>query len=143
MGDWSQLLWQERDFPILHQQYVIESHFNLGVTSVSTDRLVDCSPLKKGFEAFYSTLLAKGGQPFIYLSLQLSPDKIDVNVHPTKSEVLFEDQDEIVQVIVEALGTRLAEQSTSRSLGGGRVQTLSFLTPDDNCAFVAVQREAL
>jgi DNA mismatch repair protein MLH1 len=96
------------------------------------DRLVDCSALQKGFQAFYSTLLPKGGQPFLYLSLKLSPDKIDVNVHPTKSEVLFEDQDEIVQCVMEALGRTLAEQSTSRKLEGGRVQTFSFLTPDAN-----------
>jgi DNA mismatch repair protein MLH1 len=51
------------------------------------DRLVDCSPLKKNVESFYSNLLPKGGAPFVYLSLQIHPSKVDVNVSPTKSEV--------------------------------------------------------
>lgn len=80
-----------------------------------TDRLVDCTPLKRAFEAFYSTLLPKGSHPFVYLSLEISPNKVDVNVHPTKREVGFEDEEEIVQVVCEALGEKLSKISESRN----------------------------
>lgn len=85
------------------------------------DRLVDCSPLKRALEAFYANLLAKGAYPFVYLSLQISPSKVDVNVHPTKREIGFEDQDDIIDFVCSALGQKLEKASESRSFN---VQTL-------------------
>ena len=79
------------------------------------DRLVDCTPLKRAFEGFYGVLLAKGAHPFVYLSLEINPTKVDVNVHPTKREVGFEDEDEIVDLICDALGKKLEKASESRS----------------------------
>jgi DNA mismatch repair protein MLH1 len=43
--------------------------------------------LKKMIENVYITLLPKGSHPFIYLSLEINPQNVDVNVHPTKREV--------------------------------------------------------
>ncbi|BGP34824.1 DNA mismatch repair protein Mlh1 [Rhodotorula toruloides] len=84
-------------------------------------RYVDCTSLKRALEAFYSTLLAKNTHPFVYLSLEISPSKIDVNVHPTKKEVAFEDEDEVVQLVCENLAEVLEKQGESRSY---KVQTL-------------------
>ncbi|GAA5990002.1 hypothetical protein JCM5350_002364 [Sporobolomyces pararoseus] len=85
------------------------------------NRFVDCSPLRRALEGFYGTLLAKGSHPFVYLSLSIHPNKIDVNVHPTKKEVGFEDQDEIVELVCESLAKALENQGESRSY---KVQTL-------------------
>ncbi|SCV69555.1 BQ2448_2575 [Microbotryum intermedium] len=78
-------------------------------------RLVKCSSLKQALEAFYAALLAKGAHPFVYLSLEINPSKVDVNVHPTKNEVGFEDEDEIVKVICDALAEKFAASNESRS----------------------------
>ncbi|GAA5836737.1 hypothetical protein JCM9279_007643 [Rhodotorula babjevae] len=85
------------------------------------NRFVDCSPLKRALEAFYSNFLAKGTHPFVYLSLELDPTKVDPNVHPTKKEVGFEDETEIVELVCERLADVLASQGASRSF---KVQTL-------------------
>ncbi|GAA5921005.1 hypothetical protein JCM3775_004044 [Rhodotorula graminis] len=85
------------------------------------NRYVDCSPLKRALEAFYSNFLAKGTHPFVYLSLELDPNKVDPNVHPTKKEVGFEDETEIVELVCERLADVLASQGDSRSF---KVQTL-------------------
>ncbi|GAA5899640.1 hypothetical protein JCM8208_000614 [Rhodotorula glutinis] len=85
------------------------------------NRFVDCSPLKRALEAFYSNFLAKGTHPFVYLSLELDPNKVDPNVHPTKKEVGFEDETEIVELVCERLADVLASQGESRSF---KVQTL-------------------
>ena len=45
--------------------------------------------LRKAIENIYSSYLPKQGHPFIYLSLQIAPQNVDVNVHPTKHEVLL------------------------------------------------------
>ncbi|GAA5876805.1 hypothetical protein JCM3774_003478 [Rhodotorula dairenensis] len=84
-------------------------------------RYVDCSSLKRALEGFYGTLLAKGTHPFVYLSLEIDPSKVDVNVHPTKKEVAFADEDEVVQLVCQKLAGVLEQQGQSRSY---KVQTL-------------------
>lgn len=76
---------------------------------------MDCAPLRKNLESFYQTLLPKGGCPFIYLSLNIQPDRVDVNVSPTKSEVHFLDQEDIIEAICEELQRKLASANQSRS----------------------------
>ena len=48
----------------------------------------------------------KGRYPIAVLFLELAPDKVDVNVHPTKAEVRFEDKGEIFKAV--SRGTRRA-----------------------------------
>nr|WJN24869.1 mismatch repair protein [Tranzscheliella williamsii] len=79
------------------------------------NRLVDCPLLKRSLEALYSTLLPKGGHPWIYLSLSINPANVDVNVHPTKKEVHFLNEDEIVEVICQAAQNKLAGANSSRA----------------------------
>lgn len=79
------------------------------------NRLVDCSNLKRSFEALYSAMLPKGGHPWIYLSLELQPERLDVNVHPTKREVHFLDEDEIIEQICSDAQRALAGANNSRS----------------------------
>ncbi|RKP39943.1 hypothetical protein BJ085DRAFT_14676 [Dimargaris cristalligena] len=84
-------------------------------------RLVDSSSLKKAIESVYTTVLPKGSHPFVYLSLSIDPQNVDVNVHPTKREVHFLHEDEITIAIAEALQSTLAGSSESRTY---QVQTL-------------------
>ncbi|MFZ1290627.1 MAG: DNA mismatch repair endonuclease MutL [Melioribacteraceae bacterium] len=50
------------------------------------------------FKAF-DDLLEKGDYPFFVLFLELDPKKVDVNVHPSKLEVKFEDERDIYNFI--------------------------------------------
>lgn len=52
-------------------------------------RLVDSAPIKRAVISLYSQFLPKGTSPFVYLDLVMPPQSVDVNVHPTKSEVFF------------------------------------------------------
>ncbi|KAI9732373.1 MAG: DNA mismatch repair protein [Cirrosporium novae-zelandiae] len=78
-------------------------------------RSVESSALKKAIEQTYSTFLPKGGHPFVYLSLEIEPQRIDVNVHPTKREVNFLNEDEIIEQICEIIRAELAKVDTSRT----------------------------
>ncbi|KAJ6493696.1 histidine kinase-like ATPase [Mycena vitilis] len=77
-------------------------------------RLVESSRMKRALEAVYSGVLPKGASPFIYLSLQINPRDVDVNVHPTKKEVHFLNEDAITDQISDTLQRSLASQSHSR-----------------------------
>ncbi|KAG9092124.1 DNA mismatch repair protein [Ceratobasidium sp. 370] len=50
-------------------------------------RLVESRRIQRGIEAVYTAILPKGAHPFVYLSLEIDPKHVDVNVHPTKREV--------------------------------------------------------
>uniref|UniRef100_A0A2M4BGC7 Putative dna mismatch repair protein n=2 Tax=Anopheles marajoara TaxID=58244 RepID=A0A2M4BGC7_9DIPT len=62
-------------------------------------RSVECSALRKAIDAIYGLYLPKGTSPFLYMSLELNPSNVDVNVHPTKHEVHFLHEEEIVERI--------------------------------------------
>ncbi|KAM0431893.1 hypothetical protein ACHAPT_005146 [Fusarium lateritium] len=78
-------------------------------------RCVESTHIKKAVEQMYSNFLPKSGHPFIYLSLEIDPARVDVNVHPTKKEVHFLNEDEIIQAICEHIGSKLAAVDTSRT----------------------------
>lgn len=94
-------------------------------------RSVESTAIKKAVDQTYSLFLPKGGHPFCYLSLQIEPHRVDVNVHPTKREVHFLNEDEIVDLICEEIRVRLGKVDTSRNfmtqsiLPGVTVPTIS------------------
>lgn len=78
-------------------------------------RSVESSAIKKAIEQTYANFLPKGGHPFTYLSLDIDPQRVDVNVHPTKREVNFLNEDEIIEEICGTIRLRLSQVDTSRT----------------------------
>lgn len=52
---------------------------------------------------------------FVYLSITVPPDQIDVNVHPTKMEVKMVQEDELVVMLRDAIQKQLSLKSSSRT----------------------------
>ena len=59
--------------------------------------------------------MPKGTHPFVYLSLEIEPKNVDVNVHPTKHEVHFLHQDDIIESIQQAVDAKLLGSNASRT----------------------------
>ncbi|TVY39901.1 DNA mismatch repair protein [Lachnellula subtilissima] len=78
-------------------------------------RSVDSPNIRKAIEQTYLNFLPKGGHPFTYLSLDIDPQRVDVNVHPTKNEVNFLNEDEIIEKICGDIRVKLANVDTSRT----------------------------
>lgn len=90
-------------------------------------RLVTCEPLKRAINAVFLYFLPKGSHSFYYLSLEIKPENLDVNVHPTKREVRFLNEDEIIDIIVSEIHTKLSSVDTSR-----KFKTQSIITKRRN-----------
>jgi DNA mismatch repair protein MutL len=56
----------------------------------------------------YGSFLAKGSHPRFVLFLEIDPDRLDVNVHPTKREVRFSDNEMIHQLVRRAVRQALS-----------------------------------
>lgn len=99
------------------------------VTRDVADRLVESSSVKRAIESVYSGVLPKGAFPFVYLrceqppatrlcikdiSLDIDPRSVDVNVHPTKREVIFLNEEMITERISDAI-QQVISQSHSRT----------------------------
>lgn len=79
------------------------------------DRLVECAPLKRAMEVAYSAILPKASKPFIFMSIRLPPEHVDVNVHPTKREVSLLNQESIVNTIQDAIESKLMSSNNTRT----------------------------
>ncbi|XP_021462615.2 DNA mismatch repair protein Mlh1 [Oncorhynchus mykiss] len=78
-------------------------------------RLVESSALKKAIETVYAAYLPKNSHPFLYLSLEIAPHNIDVNVHPTKHEVHFLHEDCIIESVQRQIESKLLGSNSSRT----------------------------
>ncbi|KAK4193751.1 DNA mismatch repair protein Mlh1 [Podospora australis] len=92
-------------------------------------RCVESFKIRKAIEQTYASFLPKNSHPFVYLSLEIDPRKVDVNVHPTKQEVHFLNEDETIQAVCEHLRSELAQVDASRTFltqtllpGGARLR---------------------
>jgi len=78
-------------------------------------RLVECSPIRRCIESVYSPYLPKGSHPFVYMSLEFPPEALDVNVHPTKNEVRFQDEECVIDFVQQVMEKKLLGSNASRT----------------------------
>ena len=64
----------------------------------------------------YENILASDTQPSYFMFLDIDPVKIDINVHPTKTEIKFEDSPAIFQIIRAAVKEALGKHNIIPSL---------------------------
>ena len=67
----------------------------------------------------YGAFLPKGHYPLFVLFLDVDPDHVDVNVHPTKREVRFSETDAIHQLVRRAVRQALGSSDRSSIASGG------------------------
>lgn len=81
--------------------------------------------LSFAIEAAYESLLPTGRHPITILDIRVPPDEVDVNVHPTKSEVRFLREREVQAAVYHAVRERLG------ALGPGASHAGLFNRPPD------------
>lgn len=96
------------------------SNFNFVAKKITmvlfiNDRLVDWTALKRSLEVVYSATLPKASKPFIYMSIVLPAEHVDVNVHPTKREVSILNQEIIIEKIQSVVELKLRNSNDTRT----------------------------
>ena len=70
-------------------------------------RTVKCPIFQKAVDTVYKNLIGNR-YPFIILNLELPPEDVDVNVHPTKKEVRYKNPNQIFNFIYSAVNGALS-----------------------------------
>jgi DNA mismatch repair protein MutL len=80
------------------------------------DRFIKNSYLNHAVMSAYERLLPDGAFPFYVLFLSIDPLHIDINVHPTKTEIKFDDERSIYAIIQAAVRKTLSIHNLIPSL---------------------------
>jgi DNA mismatch repair protein MutL len=72
-------------------------------------RIVKDRTIAHAISDAYSVATIKERSPEVHLFLRIPPDRVDVNVHPTKAEVRFLEQSFVHEVVRRALGDALGQ----------------------------------
>ena len=75
-------------------------------------RWVNSRMLARAVEEAYHGLLMVGKHPVAVINISLPPQEVDVNIHPTKSEVKFRNDSAIFSAVQRAVRQALTEQIT-------------------------------
>ena len=67
--------------------------------------------LHKAVMKAYENLIPEGVTPAYFLYLEVDPQAVDVNVHPTKTEIKFEDDNVIFQIVYACIKEALGKNS--------------------------------
>lgn len=63
------------------------------------NRFIKDAYLNHAIVTGFENIIAKDQYPFYCINIEIDPSKIDVNIHPTKTEVKFEDERNIYQIL--------------------------------------------
>ncbi len=90
------------------------------ITLFINGRWVQDSSLTYAVIQAYHTLLMNGRYPVAVLMIEVPPEDVDVNVHPTKAEVRFRDGDAVFSAIQRVVRRSVIEQASVPGMMTGK-----------------------
>ncbi|MEK6451398.1 MULTISPECIES: DNA mismatch repair endonuclease MutL [Myroides] len=93
------------------------------------DRFVKSGYLHHAILAAYEGLLKEGTHPSYFIYFNVPPDSIDINIHPTKTEVKFDDEQALYSILRSIIKHSLGQFNVAPLLDFQRDSTLD--TPYD------------
>lgn len=118
------LIAETKDFKI--SGYVAKPEVNRANRSYMTillnHRYVKSYPVMKAIQAGFHTLLPIGKFPVTVLMIDVHPHLVDVNVHPSKLEVRLSKEQELQQLVTDAIKDVFAEETLIPRASEGTVR---------------------
>lgn len=100
------------------------------------DRFIKSAYLNHAVVNAYDSLLPRDSFPFHVLFIEIDPSRVDINVHPTKQEVKFEDERILYSYLQSAIRHSLARYNVAPSIDfsqpAASTQYDSMLRPSNN-----------
>lgn len=96
-------------------------------------RWIQDRTLQHALTEAYRGLLMVGRQPIAYLFLEMPPEQVDVNVHPTKSEVRFRESQALYRLLLSAIRTKFLSMDLESGMklpSGSPNSQAQSVTPD-------------
>ncbi|MGD1844807.1 MAG: DNA mismatch repair endonuclease MutL [Salibacteraceae bacterium] len=92
-------------------------------------RFIKSHFLHHAIQQAFEDLIPKGHHPSYFLLLELDPKGIDINIHPTKTEIKFEDEKAIYAIIRSAVKRSLGKYNIAPSLDFERESSFDNVPP--------------
>ena len=102
-------------------------------------RYVKDETISKAVYDAYHTLLFLDKNPVFFISLKLDPEKLDVNVHPTKEKVKFGNSVELYNLVFESIKNKLLSENLTKSMEVKEAQHAFYNNP----SFIPQQEKSL
>lgn len=80
------------------------------------DRFIKSAYLNHAVLVAFENLINPGTHPFYLLAINIDPERVDINVHPTKQEVKFEDEPLVYNIIKSVVKHALNQYNIAPSL---------------------------
>jgi DNA mismatch repair protein MutL len=102
-------------------------------------RFIKSSYLHHAVMAAYEDILPDGSYPLYVLFLDLAPEHIDINVHPTKTEIKFDDEKTVYSILKVAIRHGMATNLAVPSLDFEQEQAFDMQIPNRMSGIVSQQ----
>ncbi len=79
-------------------------------------RFIKSNYLNHAIQAAYDDLIEKGSFPTYFIHIDVDPSSIDINIHPTKTEIKFQDEKSLYAIIHAAVKQSLGMYNIAPSL---------------------------
>lgn len=92
-------------------------------------RFIKSSFLHHAVQQAFTELIPKGYHPSYFILMELDPNLIDINIHPTKTEIKFEDEKAVYAIMRSAVKRSLGQYNIAPSLDFERESSFDNVPP--------------
>lgn len=100
------------------------------------NRFIRSNYLNNAVSVAYDELVADKSYPAYFIFIEVAPSAIDINIHPTKTEVKFEDEKSMYAILRSAVRQSLGKYNIAPTLDFTQEMSITFPPPPRNVEVV-------